>query len=384
MSELLLIRLGSAADQPIPWLQWDSSEQKVIDQGQLADSSQLHQLTGLAIKLPCHALVPNQAVLTTEAQLPNNSRAARDAIPYQLEEQLCQEIEQLHFATGRAVEPGRYPVAVVDRLMMDRWQQWLLEAGLPVQSLLADAQTIRSTTEQPTVVELQQQLLISPADGNNFSIPSNGSEHWIQLAEQQLGCALQLPSNPETGLADLARYFQPEQAINLLQGGYKLKDPVKQLLQAWKLPAILLALVIALQLISLIWQNQQLQQHKQQLNQQIGALFDTTLPNTRKVNPKSQLQHELNQLSQRNQDSTFLHILQQTLPAFSQNNAIKIQTIGYQADQQSLSLELESPNHDSLERFTATLGKAGLKARTDRSRQQGDRVLGQLTIGNQP
>ncbi|MEH6470370.1 MAG: type II secretion system protein GspL [Halopseudomonas sp.] len=380
MSERLLLQLGTSPDQPIHWLHWDDSHQRALDQGQLDGAAQLSQLTALAIRTPSYALVSNSAVLTTEVQLPNDSRAARDAIPYQLEEQLCEEIESLHFATGAAIEPGRYPVAVVARPLMDSWQQWLIDAGLPIQALIVDAQSLATEAGQPRVISSLDQTLIRQSQGQSFSFPSAQAEQWLTLAEDQLGQTISPLPDSNNSLCSLAACFAPDTAIDLLQGQYKLKDPVKQMLRAWKFPALLLVLIMLLQGGQLLWQNHQLTQQKQQLDQQITQLFETTLPGSRRVNPKIQIEAELNRLAQRGQGSDFLRILQRALPAFNSSQGLKIQNALYQADQQTLTLELEAPSHAALEGFVEQLGLQGLQAQIQRSRQQNGQVSGQLTI----
>ena len=387
MSERLLLRLGSSAEQPVHWLHWDDAQRQVLDQGQLGALSDLSQLTPLAIRIPCYALVSNAAVLTTEVQLPNNSRAAREAIPYQLEEQLCEEIEKLHFATADAVAPGRYPVAVVARSLMDLWQQGLLAAGIPIQKLCVDAQSIALVSGQLQQLQLLDQTLIRGPEGESFSFSSDQAESWLTLAENQLGqnavaldqTAAAIEPPIKTGLTTLAERFNPDTAIDLLQGNYKLRDPVKQLLRAWKLPAVLLCLMMALEGGQLLWQ-QQLEQQKQQLEQQISALFSATLPGSRKVNPAAQLDNERKQLAQRSRGSEFLDLLHKSLPGFKPGRSLSIQDLAYQAQTQTLILELEADSHGALERLIETLSQQGLVAQIQRSRQQNGQVSAQISI----
>ncbi len=384
MSERLLLRLGTSAEQPVYWLHWDETQQRTLAQGRLGALAELGQLSALAIRVPCYALVSNAAVLTTQAQLPNASRAARDAIPYQLEEQLADEIENLHFATGKALQPGCYPVAVVAKTLMQLWQQSFVEAGMPIRALLVDAQTIAVQPEQVQALRLLDQTLIRHPDGRSFSFANDQAEQWLTLAADQLGQSSVPIQTSDTGLASLARCFAPDTAIDLLQGPYQLKDPLKQLLRAWKLPALLLGLVLALQGGQLLWQQQQLSQQQQQLEQQINALFSNTLPGSRRVNPQAQFDTELQQLRQFNQGSDFLLLLQRALPAFRSDKRINIDAMIYQAQTRTLTLELEASNHTALERFVAQLQQQGLAVQIQRSRQQHGQLGAQLSIKGEP
>ncbi|MFT6913741.1 MAG: general secretion pathway protein L [Motiliproteus sp.] len=385
MSKLLLVRLGTTAEQPVYWLHWDKYLQQVLDEGQLDNLSQLSQLSPLAMLTPCYALVSQATVLSTQVQLPNDSRAAKEAIPYQLEEQLCEEIENLHFATGAATAPGQYPVLVVAKTLMNLWRQGLVEAGIPIQALLADAQTIAFQAGQPRAIPLLDQTLIQDAEGQSFSFPSVQAEQWLSRAENLQDHRSEKafntcePSNTQ-GLAALAACFAPDNAINLLQGNYQLKDPVKQLLRALKLPAVLLGLILLLGGGQLLWQVQQLNQQQQQLEQQIDDLFKTTLPGSRRVNPGAQFDTELKQLRLRSQGSDFLQVLQQALPAFKSSNPVKVRDLGYQAQTQTIILELEASNQGTLEGFAAKLAQQRLSAQILRSRQRDGQVSAQLSI----
>src|SRR5262249_9389650 len=67
-------------------------------------------------------LVPAQDVLLTLAKLPKLSlRKLRQALPYALEENLLEDITQLHFAIGHRQPDGMLPVAIVAKQKMRQW-----------------------------------------------------------------------------------------------------------------------------------------------------------------------------------------------------------------------------------------------------------------------
>ena len=68
-------------------------------------------------------LVPGTDVLLAEPELPAKAGAKlQQIVPYALEEQLAEDIDDLHFAIGkRAGDSSTTPVAVVALSLMDEW-----------------------------------------------------------------------------------------------------------------------------------------------------------------------------------------------------------------------------------------------------------------------
>ena len=96
MSEQLVIRLGSRAEQSISWLVWASHNQEVIASGELAGTGQLPELAVRLGNRPVVALVPASDVVLKQVNLPGKpNRQLLQALPYMLEEDQAEDIEQL-------------------------------------------------------------------------------------------------------------------------------------------------------------------------------------------------------------------------------------------------------------------------------------------------
>jgi type II secretion system protein L len=106
MAEYLVIRLGSNPQQSAHWI---------------------------------IALVPAETVLTTSVDLPIKSGARlRAALPFALEEQLAEDVENLHFASGRRDDNGLLPVAVVADEQMREWLTTLEAAGIFAEKIIPE------------------------------------------------------------------------------------------------------------------------------------------------------------------------------------------------------------------------------------------------------
>ncbi|MGS0730506.1 type II secretion system protein GspL, partial [Shewanella sp. 0m-11] len=96
MSERLFIRLGQTAEQPCSWLVWSEQEQEIIGSGELSDASALSTLTERAGNRAVDVLVPASSITLTQVELPEKSqRQAVKALPFMLEENLAQNVDEL-------------------------------------------------------------------------------------------------------------------------------------------------------------------------------------------------------------------------------------------------------------------------------------------------
>ncbi|OQW95483.1 MAG: hypothetical protein BWK79_02355, partial [Beggiatoa sp. IS2] len=126
MSPSLLIYFHENKDRPlVSWATFDSKKQLIESANQvILESIPRHHLATI--------LIPSLSVLLTQATLPTRQRQkVIQAIPYALEEQLAEDIENLHFALGqRDTVTGAVTVAVVTHAQMENYQRLSAQAGL--------------------------------------------------------------------------------------------------------------------------------------------------------------------------------------------------------------------------------------------------------------
>ena len=70
MSESLVIRLGTNAQQPVEWLVWSGGEEEVIASGTLASAHALGELQERAGGRPAVVLVPGSDLIFRRVSLP--------------------------------------------------------------------------------------------------------------------------------------------------------------------------------------------------------------------------------------------------------------------------------------------------------------------------
>ena len=105
------------------------------------------------------ALAPATQILLAEPELPPGSgvKLAR-AVPFALEDQLTEDIDQLCFALGRRRANGRTPVAVVSRSVLQGWISDLNSVGIEPTAMYADMSLVPENPGQ-TVLWLEKTRL---------------------------------------------------------------------------------------------------------------------------------------------------------------------------------------------------------------------------------
>src|ERR1700676_5385117 len=135
MPQILLLRLPSPGQEETEWLAIDDTgESETIRQrGSLTLAAAVSR-TGKVV-----ALAPATQILLAEPELPPGSgvKLAR-AVPFALEEQLTEDIDQLSFAVGRRRPNGGTPVAAVSRAVLQGWISDLNAAGLEPLAMYPD------------------------------------------------------------------------------------------------------------------------------------------------------------------------------------------------------------------------------------------------------
>ncbi|NVK44508.1 MAG: type II secretion system protein GspL [Oceanospirillaceae bacterium] len=382
MSEFLLLRLGRDPDVPIEWLIWDRQASRMSDSGQLAHAGELPALATASNARRCYVLLPQEQVLLTEARLPNTRRGSLAAIPYQLEDQLCDDPAELHFAVGQPGPERRFAVVVVARTLVGQWRDRLVDAGLAVDGLFAEAQCLQS--EQPEAIVQGERLLVSIPGERSLALRRDEREHWLPLLARYGTLEDVVPPPDAPPLATLAPRIAPQQGIDLLQGDFRLQRDASRL-RRWRLPALLTLLLAVLHFAGLGLEHYRLSQQKSALDDEIAALFQSALPDTRRmVNPKAQLARQLDELRQRHQGPPFLRLVQETLPAFARHDGVQLQALAYDQAQAALRLRLRADDSGTLERFAATLAASGQRVQTGASRRQDNASEVEITLEETP
>jgi general secretion pathway protein L len=416
MSEFQVIRLGNRPQDPVEWIVVDSTGTALTAPG-TGDLAMAAAGTGGRTVI---VLVPATAVLRTRAQVPVKGAAKiQQALPYALEEQLAEDVDDLHFAAGLRGPDGRVPVAVVRRDLMTQWLAQFSAAGLVVSQLYSTSDAlgvIPSTTV--LLVEESAAILVEP-DGSTATIDveslgavlelwmggvaESASDEGIKaprhlavhvcaaLAERiapvldgvrpQLD-SLEVRTFGEHGvLPRLAAQIVTVPGLNLLQGDYARRGSLMAYWPAWRLTAALAASLAMVVIATQFAQVRQMQARGATLDRSIDQAFHYLFPDAGEVtDPRGQFESRIRQLGSGGGASReFLDTLQIVAGAIGPDGEARIEALSYRAG--VLDLRVRAPNVEAIDKIQQSVAASGkLAAEIQSANASGSEVLGRIQI----
>ena len=391
MRNTLLLRKDSIVGDSWRWLRLDNSgePQGAIHAGSLADAA------GEAAGLRVVILAPGKDCLLTQVDIPGRSRQKLlRAVPFALEEQLSDEVENLHFAVAAAMVEGAWPVAVVSKAYMETLQLAVTEAGLDVQQVVPEMLAIPYAGNETSVLVENDVALVRTGSVAGYAVDSDNLG--MLLALQKVDEDEQLPAlhlyvrqdNLQPDTAEFVGETRVEsysgdpltvfaegvdaQAINLLQGDYSRAGDWARVLRPWRATAALLLAGVLVSNVVMGVDFYRLSRERDQLNTQIEETFKKAVPGTRRiVNPRVQMQQQLDSLQRRaGAGGGFLSLMGQSGAILKDMQGVEISGVSFRAGRLDIDLTVASlqlldqlkqaliqPGKLAVEIQTATTGK---------------------------
>jgi general secretion pathway protein L len=416
MAQSLLLRLPPPGQEDTEWLTLDETgaPTPTRQRGSLTLASAVWRSGRVVV------LAPASQILLAEPELPPGSgaRLAR-AVPFALEEQLTEDVDQLSFGIGRRRTGGRTPVAVVSRSLMQKWVSDLSAAGIEPQAIYPDislmpenpGQTVlwlekeqlavRRPGALPFAVELSpvsEALVVAgviadPLESTEQPKPKESAilyitrEDWARtqpeferLAENFASLKVQLLTDGP--LPWLARGLPADDAVNLLQGEFLRSTDYGARWRQWRVAAILAVALLGVHVAAQALQIRHAKHESAVLDAQISQVFSTAMPGDRMSDPRRQMQARLDRIRKSGAGPQyFLRALQTLSGALSVTPKTTINALSYH--EQSLEMTVNAPSLAALSQLTQTVGKAGLAAEIQSSNPVASGVEAHLLIRGQ-
>jgi general secretion pathway protein L len=303
------------------------------------------------------------------------------AVPFALEEQLSDEVENLHFAVGKPLADGALPVVVISRNYMQQLMDAVAEAGLDVQQVISELQAVPVAENEISVLLDGEIALVRSgpvsgyiADSENLGLllaaePRDEEaplpilrlllrEHSLLPDTDAYAAETQVQQFAGDPLTVFARGLDAS-AINLLQGAFSRTGEWLRVMQPWRATAALLLAGVLVSIVVMGIDYVRLGSENERLRAQIEDTFRSALPGvTRIVNPRVQMQQHLDQVL-RNQDSGggFLGLLARSGTVFKDMQGVEVQGVTFRAGR--LDVDLTVSNLQLLDTLKQNLSQAG-------------------------
>lgn len=392
MSDRLLLRLAS--DGGLTWLR----------QGAAASEPGMPPASALQAAGEIVVLVPSEDVLLTEATLRARTRAQLlQALPYAVEEQLLDPVEDLHFAATRG--EGALGVAVVAKATLRGWLERLAEAGIEPDVLLPDALALPSASERSAVLIEDGRALVRLAPWSAFACSLRELPDWLARMQpaappkpldvhdvRVAAAPLPLPAaRLERGrdapafLAAALAAAPAADTLNLLEGEFAPRRRQGRGQRWWRTAAALAAAVALLAVADLgidVWR---LSRHTAQMQAQAQDALRKAFPDIdaamlARSSPEQLMRGRLDRLRGGAEASGLLRVLGQIAPVLG--TTTRIQTRGMEYRNGTFELALRTPDVAALDSVRERLALVpGLKAEVTAANPGADGVDGRIRIG---
>jgi general secretion pathway protein L len=418
MAENLYIRIGSQAQDAIHWLIHSASDEEIIASGKLSNASELVQLSEKAQQRQVIVLVPSCDLVLKSLNVPSKSvRAMHQAVPYMLEEELAQDVEQMFFAYGDVSNQDQEAsthqncfVAAIDRTLMQQWQQWFADANINFKKMLPDALAMPLVNDGCSAIVLDQQVILRQGPWQAMTIDSQA---WAVISSQLINTAddknkeladtnegspflINAYSTLPSGANELNIKAMPEelplallaqqaiiQPFNLLQGEFQYHEKRSPVVANWLWAA---GIAIFALLFNVGLKGGQLLQVNSQLEsveQEIVNSYKATFPNTKNVRVntiKSQLKRKLTQVGDGNSQTGFLVMLGKIRPAFEAVPELKPESLKFDGKSQEIRLQAIANDYQYFDKFKIEIEKNQLSVKKGAQSNQDDQVSGSFSI----
>jgi general secretion pathway protein L len=391
MADWLLLRLPRTPQQQATWLIVDA-------RGAAAGPPQGGPLSLAAPRAAGRhvvVLVPGAEVLLAQPELPPAKAGTRlqQLVPYALEEQLAEDIEELHFAIGRRqADAPRVPVAVVARKLMDEWTTLLKSSGLEPEALYADSELLPQNPGQAVALLEEDAVVVRPPSGTVVTLPADALEEALDIAlaglepgtggrglilytgaaewhrhatrveaarERFEGIQIQLLTGGP--LALFAQQLPNAAATNLLQGPYTPVTPHPVGWSAWRVAAMLLAGFIGLHIAGKAAELTVLKHANRRLDTSIEQVFETAMPGQPDpYEARRQMEQRLAAVRASEGSGGFMQALQALVQAHRAAPEAVLEALTFRDG--ALELKASAPTVESLDRLSRQLQQQGWQA----------------------
>ncbi|MHB1946863.1 MAG: type II secretion system protein GspL [Gammaproteobacteria bacterium] len=357
---------------------FDVSNQ-IIRSGTNVDLTQLSDIKDGEV----YVIVPMEDVLLAQVALPKLSRQRMlQALPFALEDQLIDDVEELHFAIGEYQADGTLPVAIVSRQKMTAWLNTFLEQGIAPRAFIPAIFALPYIASHWQINTYEDHCLIRTGQFSGFACEQENLETLLEL---------KLAEEPQRESLNLIRTHLSEQQllenmaditnlkyINLLQGTYQAKPQSTKIKKIWLLAGCLAAACLVLGFFDNLVAFFMLHNQHNKIETEINQIYQRNFPQAKAiVAPRARMEEKIRKLTGQAHQNNFLGLLGELGKSLSAA-PVRIQHMEFR--EQQLVLDVTASSFDNLDNFTRSLAQQGLSVKQQNAAAAGEQVKATLMI----
>ena len=363
MADTLLIHYDPARPEQTTW-------SSVNSQGELTTriaSGLLEDVVSAAENQRVIVILDSSSVHLNHVNLPtSNIQKMLRAIPYALEEQIAEDVEDFHFVISKSTTSKGTPVVGIRKDILASLLDNFNQHGIHVDAVIPDALCLPAAPEQWSALTYNDKALLqyeanlgTIIDANNLRIllhslishaepkPEklvflypDGSEpdNVIDGADDDVE-VIQVAYNTHPLVVFCGEYTRA-MPLNLLQGEFKPKRKNTGHWYRWRLAASLVAVWLVLYLGMTAIEVNKLKNKNKALSAEITNIYKKTFPQSKRiVNARVQMEQKLKELkSGGTSDSQFLALLTSSVETITSQKKITINSINFRNNRMDVGL----------------------------------------------
>ncbi|MGL6260649.1 type II secretion system protein GspL [Vibrio sp. WXL210] len=378
MSEFLTVRLTSQPEAAVPWLVWSTQDNEIIASGELASSAELETLQDYADHRGVILLLSASDVVLSEVTIPAGaSRQFESMLPFLLEDELAQDVDDLHFTILKK-KGDQALVAAVDRSWLEQCLEQCKALGFEVKKVVPDALALPTNEEGLSAVQLGSEWLLKKGEYQGAVVPDawlgmTAQSPWVQEQENYLPLKAYSPL-PELELAEeqdwqsmpaeLAMQLLTKEAIvgkiTLLTGAFKQSSPISKYWRVWQKVAIAAGVLLTVMMGQYALETYRFEAQASVYRAESERIFrDITgksrIPTTGYL--RRELDSEITRLSGGAGDSSLLNWFVELSNSLGPSPAIQLQSVRFDGNRQELRLVAEGSDFQVFEQARLALSE---------------------------
>lgn len=327
-------------------------------------------------------------------------RHLASSLPFMLEEELSQDIDEVHFATC-ALDKLDFAVAVCSKQNMGAYQallasypgvtQWLPEPLLlPWQEgewcvvLENDRAIVRTGACEGFAVEREmlplmlQALTAEGATPTSIIIYGQDQAPDVSLVDEALQDRVQWRQGDFYAAMLIAE--APDPVLNLRQGEWAVRLPLERWWKQWRAAAVLFGVAVLVHVFATWLDYRQLEQQNLALRGAVQSSYRQAFPRGAVVDAEKQLRRQLETMTGTSEASGFVSLMAQVGEVVASADG-SIVSINYNDKAGEMRLNLLAADYEAVERIRTGIVKSGLQAILENSSAQGEQVRARMRVG---
>lgn len=377
MSNQLVIWMGATLVDPVRWIERNNGDE-VVNAGDLSDAAQLHELAALSAQCSTWLMVSGESYLYRHLELPNRSKAAKQAIPFMLEDALCQPVELLHIASGAFSAKNALPVIAVEHALFSETLEYVKEQGISPELVIPDYLMLPVVGEGALTLACDGDRVLCRSEDFSGVLDAESLSTWWPLLQGyqsieligDLHLSAHISNEAEVTVQHLGRPLlehlscmgeaRPE--VNLLQNSFGLSHPIKKWVYPFRIPLVMCFVLLSVSLFEVWFDNYRLGKQIESYDAAMVEVFQEVFPDAKRIsNPYRQMKGKVKILEQDSSKQSFLRILAMTSEELQKQPEIKVEKIRYQHNDGSTQFQVKAPDYKSLEALNSHLEKRELR-----------------------